>query len=201
MGVPNLSKIGDDTTLTVEGFVLTKTGVEFPKGATLEAWERVGQTLQYLDGAVQWWIGDWLAKGAARWGEKYTQAVAETGLAYQTVATAKWVAEQVESSRRREDLPFAHHREVASLPAAQQVQLLAEAAPEKAGDEPRMTRSQLRKRVAQLREDEGKPFDAVKEQAAIQAYLEARREAWPPRRRRDFIPAVETVLERLAGEQ
>ena len=42
------------------------------------------------------------------------QAIEATGRSYQTIANAKRVAERVDVSRRREDLSWSHHAEVAT---------------------------------------------------------------------------------------
>lgn len=43
--------------------------------------------MRYIEGAVQWWVGDWLNFGERKYGEKYAQGMDATGYAYQTVAT------------------------------------------------------------------------------------------------------------------
>jgi hypothetical protein len=58
------------------------------------------------------------------YGKTYDTAVSETGLGYQTIANLKSVARKVDISRRRENLSFGHHAEVAALPAEQQQRLL-----------------------------------------------------------------------------
>jgi hypothetical protein len=65
---------------------------------------------------MNWWLGDWLNRGEKRFGETYVQAIDETGMAYQTLANIKWVASAIDVSRRRENLTWKHHAEVAKLP-------------------------------------------------------------------------------------
>lgn len=87
---------------------------------TFEEWEQAGQMLQSIGRAWQWWVGDWLNYGEARYGEKYAQAIDLTGLGYDAVANAAWVAAAVEPSTRVETLSWTHHRLVAQLdPLAQ----------------------------------------------------------------------------------
>lgn len=75
-----------------------------------------------------WWIGDWLRFGERKYGEMYAQALEATGLDYQTLADAKWVAEQYpEFSLRNENLSWSHHRFAASLPQKQRLELLEKA--------------------------------------------------------------------------
>ena len=37
-------------------------------------WEQCGAVLRQIDGAVQWWLGDWLNYGEHAYGEQYSQA-------------------------------------------------------------------------------------------------------------------------------
>jgi hypothetical protein len=68
--------------------------------------------------SVSWWLGDWWAFGEARYGERkaIVDAKGWEGPVYQTCADAAMVCRKFETSRRREDLTFNHHREVAALP-------------------------------------------------------------------------------------
>lgn len=54
------------------------------------------------------------------YGEMYSQALGETGKEYETLAHAVWVAGQFETWRRRQNLSWSHHAEVASLEPAEQ---------------------------------------------------------------------------------
>ena len=62
-----------------------------------------------------------------RYGETYAQAVEVTGYSSQTLRDSKWVSGQVEMSRRRDKLPWSHHREVVALDHPDQDRWLAEA--------------------------------------------------------------------------
>lgn len=59
---------------------------------------------------------DLLRFGENKYGDKYTNAVDATECDYQTLSNAKPVAEKVEIYRRRENLSWSHHAEVAALP-------------------------------------------------------------------------------------
>ena len=61
-------------------------------------------------------IGDCLAYRQQKWG-MYDDIAEETGMAKQTLKDTKWVSENVESSLRKDNLSFNHHKEVASLPS------------------------------------------------------------------------------------
>lgn len=101
---------------------------------TRDEWRDVGLRLKEVTGRVQFWIGDW-----ARFGDKkgftgkytdpkvYDELEEITGLKRKTLQNYKQIAEAT-SSRRREDLDFSHHAEVASLLPAEQTKFLRIAA-------------------------------------------------------------------------
>ncbi len=107
-------KFQPNTDLQLSGFRLTKTGLIAENDPCFEEWQALGPTLNHIGGAVHWWIGDWLNFGEHKWGEKYVQAVGETGFDYITLANDAWVANKIEFSRRRENLSWGHHCEVAA---------------------------------------------------------------------------------------
>lgn len=97
-------------------FLWTEVAVDLPEHLTFEAWEEVGRVIGRAGRAVQWWAGDWLRFGERRYGEMYSQGLDATGLDYGTLANYVYVTDRFESSRRRENLSFGHHQEVASEP-------------------------------------------------------------------------------------
>jgi len=66
------------------------------------------------------WLGDWLAYGERAYGETYAQALDATDYEYGTLRDAMWVTKQFALSRRRDNLSWSHHREVAALPPDRQ---------------------------------------------------------------------------------
>ena len=54
----------------------------------------------------------------------YTQALDETDYSYQTLRVAKWVAGKIEMLRRRNNIPWSFHKEVASLCPEDQERML-----------------------------------------------------------------------------
>jgi site-specific DNA-methyltransferase (adenine-specific) len=94
---------------------LTETAYLLPEGLTFDGWQAAGRYLQRAHRAVQWWVGDWLLYGERRYGEMYAQAIEETTYAYKSLRNAVFVAGRFEVSRRRDNLPFTHHAEVAGL--------------------------------------------------------------------------------------
>lgn len=126
--------------------VLTETSYTLPDGLNLGQWLAIGETLQRMERSVMWWIGDWWRYGQRRYGEMASQASKDhvkdvTGYTYNTVRRAADVAASFESARRRADVPFAYHQEVAALPVVEAEALLDEV--ERTG----MKRADLRERV------------------------------------------------------
>jgi N6-adenosine-specific RNA methylase IME4 len=109
---------------------VTTTALTLPADLSFERWEQVGETLGRIGRAHQWWIGDWINFGERAYGEKYAQAIEDTGLDYQTTANLAWVAGKVQSSWRQETLSWSHHQEVAKLEPAEQKRWLKRAVAE-----------------------------------------------------------------------
>src|SRR5260221_2889841 len=80
-----------------------------------------------VESSKHWWIGDLLNHVEAKYGEKYEEAIKETGFDYQTLRNDRWVASSVELARRRDSLSFGHHAEVASYAPQEQAILLEKA--------------------------------------------------------------------------
>jgi len=105
---------------------------------TIDEWKELGQSLKQVEGSVQFWIGDW-----ARYGDKsgftgkytdpkvYDELEEITGLERQTIKDYNWVSDKVDSSLRKDDLSFNHHKEVAKLPEQKQIEFLQKACDEK----------------------------------------------------------------------
>lgn len=115
-----LSQLNTDLSLACA--TMSSTGLQFDDGATLEQWEEVGDYLTRVGGAVNWWIGDWLLYGEGRpeWGDKYEEAIERFGRKYDSIAQVKSVSKNIEFCTRVQDLSWAHHRAVASLPPKEQ---------------------------------------------------------------------------------
>jgi N6-adenosine-specific RNA methylase IME4 len=100
-----------------------------------EEWLKIGEGLKLVEGSVQFWIGDW-----ARHGDKngyytdtktYDEIEEITGYSHQAIKDMKYVANNIESSRRRDDISFNHYREVAKLESDKQELFLNRASEEK----------------------------------------------------------------------
>jgi hypothetical protein len=127
----------------------TPTGLRFPGEVPFEAWERAGERISRMVNSAAWYLGDWLVYGQERYDDRYRRVIATMGLDYQTLRNYAWVARSVNYERRRSDLSFQHHAEVASLDPAGQSHWLELAA--RHG----WSRNQLRRNLREGREDAG----------------------------------------------
>jgi hypothetical protein len=98
----------------------TLTCMQLSDELPFERWKAVGASICTYASASSWWLGDWLTFGRRRYGERYREGIAQTGLGYQTLRNYAVVARRFSPSRRRDDLSFQHHAEVCSLPDADQ---------------------------------------------------------------------------------
>lgn len=78
-------------------------------------WLNVGRRLGAVSRCNKWWVGDWLHYGAARWGERYTEAAKVTGYDPKSLRNIAYVSLRFVPSRRRDNLSWSHHAEVAAL--------------------------------------------------------------------------------------
>lgn len=110
--------------LATRGVEATKVGLTIRPDLSLSDWKALGQQLKLVQGAIQWWIGDWLNFGERTYGDKYTEALTVTDYDEKSLRNIKYVAGAVEMSLRRDNLSWSHHKEVAALPREEQKQLL-----------------------------------------------------------------------------
>lgn len=123
------------------GFYFSDTGLVIEEWVSFDNWLNAGREICRASRAVNWWIGDWLAFGEHKFGEKYSQAETVTGIDEKTLQNYNFVSRNVENSRRREFLSWSHHREVAALPPAEQGRFLAIA------EEEELSKLKLRNRI------------------------------------------------------
>jgi hypothetical protein len=100
---------------------------------SLDGWLDVARGLAGIARGHQWWIGDALVYGEEHFGDEAFQHADEFGLEAHTLTNYRWVASAVELSRRRDELSFSHHAEVARLKPRDQSKALAWAAKQGAG--------------------------------------------------------------------
>ena len=78
-------------------------------------WLSTGRRLGAIGRCSQWWIGDWIRYGTARWGEKYAEAARVTGYDVASLRNMAWVAAQFDLSLRSDKLTWSHHVLLAPL--------------------------------------------------------------------------------------
>ena len=96
-------------------FTITPTGLQFHQNLSFDEWNDLGQKLAPIGKSIGFIIGDWINYGETAYGEKYEEALAKTGLAYQTLMNFAYVARKVEISLRKENLDWYQHATVAKL--------------------------------------------------------------------------------------
>lgn len=110
------------------GPLLTSTSWCMHGQLPLRDWLGYGRRLGTLGRSVNWWIGDWLRYGNARYGERYTRASRVTGYDTQSLMNMVYVASRFDPPRRCDSLSWSHHAELAALEASEQERWLALAA-------------------------------------------------------------------------
>lgn len=78
-------------------------------------WIAAGRRLGAMSRSSQWWVGDWVRYGTERWGEKYAEAARITGYDVHSLRNMAYVASRFDLSRRRDNLTWSHHAEVAAF--------------------------------------------------------------------------------------
>jgi hypothetical protein len=100
--------------------LVTGVGLLIPAAVDFCAWEQAGVKIARIAECSAWCLGDWLVYGEHRYADRYKQVIAAARLDYQTLRNYAWVARRFDLGRRREELSFQHHAEVAALPAEEQ---------------------------------------------------------------------------------
>jgi len=91
-------------------------------------WAAAGRRIGAVGRCIQWLLGDWIAYGNAKFGERYARASQITGYDPQTLMNMVYVASRFTSSRRRENLSWSHHETLAALDREEQERWLDTAA-------------------------------------------------------------------------
>lgn len=97
------------------GAEITAVGWQAEADLQYEDWLRYGSRLGLAGRNAAWWVGDWVRYGTGRYGSKYAAAARVTGYDRQTLMNYVYVATRFEFSRRRENLSWSHHAELAAL--------------------------------------------------------------------------------------
>lgn len=92
-----------------------------PQGELVHAeWLATGRRLGAIGRCSQWWIGDWIRYGTAKWGEKYAEAARITGYDVASLRNMAWVASRFDLSLRSDKLTWSHHVLLAPLDSGEQ---------------------------------------------------------------------------------
>ena len=116
---------------------------------SLSQWVADGQRLGAIGRGVNWWLGDWLRFGNAKFGERYVRASRITGYDVQTLMNMVYVASRFDAGAGASGSPGATTPELAALEPDDQEQWLARAEEERLSV--RDLRGELR-RVTRARE-------------------------------------------------
>ena len=175
------------TTLLPENpkFKLLETGITFDEDCPYEDWAEVGKRLGRIGRSVGLMLGDWINHGETHYAGKYEEALALTGLEYQTLMNFAYVARKVEISRRRENLGFDHHSTVAKLKPEEQAKWLEIADSESLGTK-RLRKSINFGRIA--REAEMTPDPADKGQVYYLQHINRFVQSFGKRTENDPVP-------------
>jgi hypothetical protein len=161
---------------------LWKSGLVICNAISFQRWERAGSQLISFTESTAWWIADWLVYGENNFHDRYREAIENTSLSYQTLRNYAWVARRFDLPRRRDDLSFGHHAEVAALDLPERDYWLRKS------EELGWSRNQLRNNVRtslkerQAREEQRPPTACAAEPGELSAFPEvaAQRQAGPP---------------------
>lgn len=101
--------------ITDPKFSITPTGIQFNDELSFEEWDALGTRLGEVGKSIGFIIGDWINYGEGRYGEKYEESLARTGLAYTTLAHYSYVARKIQFCLRKQNLDYSLHATVAKL--------------------------------------------------------------------------------------
>jgi hypothetical protein len=158
----------------VKGGQLREVGLELPPSILVGDWQRVGHALGEAENLLRWAFADWWHHAELhQYGDRKKMVEAEnwSGPGLQALMNASWVAKSIPPERRKRQLSFRHHAEVASLPVSEADELLEWCLPDGA-KKPRTVRElrqEIARRIALNGEDAGvtaKPARAPKRESS-----------------------------------
>lgn len=183
--------------LSLPRCTLTPTSLTFDESATEKDWREAMDRLASVAGASQWWIGDGLNHGEAKYGD-ISGTATELGKSYSATKQAKVVAAKFEVVRRRTTLPWSFHAAVSSLDDDDQDELLDWAeTPGEDGTLP--TRKQLREKVRERKPPKEKPFDGEAAGNRLRDWLRSELDRWPESQRREAAHWIRQIIEKEYG--
>ena len=119
--------MGKGLALNIPG-ALSRVGWQLPKDLSREQWIVCGQQLDQIEGAVQWWRGDWWNAGEP-YGDR-VEIIEKLGFDHGTMRTYGSVAAAYNVSNRLDTLTFTHHFRAMAVPPAQRAKWLNRAVKE-----------------------------------------------------------------------
>ena len=107
-----------ESSIQIPGVRATRIGLVIDENLTPEAANTLFACLEHISGCANWLWGDALDFAARKWGNqhvesRYEHASDATGLAEQSLMMYRLTAGRIPMARRRENLTFTHHAEVA----------------------------------------------------------------------------------------
>lgn len=140
------------TVLERAGVKVTETSLQISDpDLPYEDFEDLLSFLGSLGKSYSWWVGDSLLAGEGMYGEKIAQAADLLDLSPQTLANRMSICSRIPRSRRRSDVPFSLHAEIAYLPPKEQAEWLKKISSNG------WTRSILREHLAPARAQRAQP--------------------------------------------
>jgi hypothetical protein len=103
---------------------LSRVAWHHPEEMDYSEWVAAGRRLGAIGRGGQWWIGDWLLYGTARWGERYVEAAKVSGYDPKSLRNMRYVAARFDVSLRRDNLNWSHHALLAALEPEEQARWL-----------------------------------------------------------------------------
>lgn len=108
-----LQRLDRSNVLDLPAECVSDIALVLPDGLSYDVWRRIGERIFSIRKATQWWVGDWVLKGEVEHPQTYSQALPEYSI--ETIKVYTWVASRIAPGRRRVELSFSHHQEVARL--------------------------------------------------------------------------------------
>jgi hypothetical protein len=197
-----ISSTGNGQLIALDHTKIHQNGLIIQEGLDKEEWingvvKPLKRLLDVMHGSALWWWGDALAYGEVNYGNTYTQALEDSGYAYQSLAQAKCVSQRIPFSSRYKTLTWSHHCEVAFAfddPLDRATWL-------KKAESERLSRTQLRKAIRLAKaeyndepnEDAGQ-FSAINAAKTLCTYLEHQDVAsWDNERRSLWITDLRPI--------
>ncbi len=94
-------------------------GLVIEDGLSPDEWlsgvvEPLKELIGTMEASARWWWGDALAYGERKYGQTYTQALEQSDYSYHSLRLSKMVSERIPLFRRRNNLSWNHHAEIAT---------------------------------------------------------------------------------------